>query len=67
MMEKIRGYKMTCDRCGKEEYVEHSRVYLLDVLDSYVWSKVKDYDLCPECSKKLNGLIDDFLDNGETA
>ena len=67
MMEKIRGYKMTCDRCGKEEYVEHSRVYLVDAVDSYVWTKIKDHDLCTERTKKLNDLIDNFLDGEESA
>lgn len=74
MSEKV-GKLLTCDRCGNTAFKEnigegamndgftHFLIYE-DTPDG--WSKMNDNDLCPECSKLLDKMQEEFFKNGDS-
>lgn len=53
MREIMNGYLMTCDRCGKKEFVSGDKFSK--------WNRVDNKDICPECNKQYEELLDKFF------
>lgn len=53
MREIMNGYLMTCDRCGKKEFVHDHKITK--------WNRVMDKDICPECNRQYEELLDKFF------
>lgn len=53
-----KGTMKTCDRCGKKIFVTGD--YLSELDDQY-WTKYEGKDMCPDCSREFENLIEDFF------
>lgn len=60
MREPIKGYIMTCDRCGKKDFVK-------GIPENGGWVQVFKEDICPDCAKELNTFMSKFLGRDITA
>lgn len=57
MQERVTGYFMTCDRCGKKEFIN-------DDNKESGWYQIFGVDLCPKCTKEFTGIIENFFGDG---
>ena len=62
MREIINYAEMTCDFCGKVEHIKASQVlpkgWSTAEIPQSEWTFNKKYDLCPDCIKKLEDIIE---------
>lgn len=55
MKKAFQGARMTCDRCGKVEYVE-------GIISDSNWRIVMGCDICPDCYEEYKEVMEVFLD-----
>lgn len=70
---QIEGMRYICDRCGIEVFAERKSDVVLDggftrarqYDDEPIcgWTRSDGKDLCPDCSKKLEIVINNFYNN----
>ena len=58
MRKYINGVLLTCDRCGKKRFIRGN-------IGAYGWMSGFGRDLCPDCAKEFNELLDETLKNGD--
>lgn len=62
MREIINYAEITCDFCGKVEHIKASQVlpkgWSTAEIPQSEWTFNKKYDLCPDCIKKLEDIIE---------
>ena len=62
MRKNVNYAEITCDFCGKVEHIKASQVlpegWSTAEIPQSEWTFNKKYDLCPDCIKKLEDIIE---------
>lgn len=64
MQERVTGYFMTCDRCGKKEFITDNGAYSHIKNTASEWYQIFGVDLCPKCTEEFTGIVEKFFGDG---
>lgn len=67
MRKNVNYAEITCDFCGKVEHISTSKILPENWREAEIpqseWTFNKKYELCPDCIKKLEDIVECLKNN----